>query len=213
MLPDYALGMLNAKYGYVEGAQLALALPKAATHIIGGSDSKDWFISISSFSRLTDQQKQETNALLSESGQLASYQNALSVLMKFYPECPMNFLFDQTNTLSELQSEDLRDFKLLLLQLFYRRGIEATFAQANALYIAFVTDKFKVMENLSLAEFPKIEDYPNTEISKRIASSVRATINLIFGMDVLTMTDWSKYFWNRGLELEPCNFEWASNDE
>jgi hypothetical protein len=93
------------------------------------------------------------------------------------------------------------------MQLFDRKGEEATFTQANALYIAFVTEKLKVTENVILAGFPKIQDYPNTEISKQIASSVRATTNVIFGGDILTATDWPKYFWNQGLHLEPCNFD------
>jgi hypothetical protein len=163
---------------------------------------------------LTKRQGQEVVELLTESGQIDFYRNAFSTLVNYYPECPLVFLFDLATPNPELPSEALRPFKQLLHRLFNRRSVEATFVQANAVYIAFVTGKLKVVENLTLAEFPRIEDYPNTEISKQIASSVRATINFIFGGDMLqTTTNWSKYFWNNGLQLEPCYFERETKDE
>jgi hypothetical protein len=76
--------------------------------------------------------------------------------------------------------------------------------QANGVYIAFVTGKLQVAPGLSLANFPAIEKYPETEESRRVASGVRMAVNMFIGMAEQSPNDWQKYFWNRGLELEPC---------
>lgn len=78
--------------------------------------------------------------------------------------------------------------------------------QATAIWIAFDAGMLKVAPHLALAEFPKIQDYPSTERSKEVASSIRATLNQMFG-DTKWMasgTNWPAAFWNRGIEIEPC---------
>jgi hypothetical protein len=209
ILPELIwLGVLNNIYGRVKGAELAITLPKIATSVGRETDKNEWFISVSCFSNLSKQQGQDVVELLTASGQIEPYRKAFSTLVNYYPECPLGFLFNSENPRMESPNKDLQHFKQLLNRLFDRKSVDATFVQANAIYIAFVLDKLKVSKNLTLAEFPKIQDYPNTEISKRIASSVRATINIIFGGDILeTTTFWPKYFWNRGLQIEPCYFD------
>jgi len=78
--------------------------------------------------------------------------------------------------------------------------------QATAVWIAFDSDKLKVASHLALADFPKIEEYPKTERSLQVAASIRAVLNPMFS-DTKWMasdTDWPIAFWNRGLEVEPC---------
>jgi hypothetical protein len=77
--------------------------------------------------------------------------------------------------------------------------------QANGVYIAFVTGKLQVARGLSLANFPAIEKYPETEESRRVASGVRMVVNMFIGMARQSPNDWQKYFWNRGLELARAN--------
>jgi len=209
ILPELIwLGVLNNIYGRVKGAELAITLPKIATSVGRDTDKNEWFISVSSFSNLSKQQGQAVVELLTASGQIELYRKAFSTLVNYYPECPLGFLFNSENPHMESPNKDLQHFKQLLNRLFDQKSVDATFVQANAIYIAFVLDKLKVSKNLTLAEFPRIQDYPNTEISKRIASSVRATINVIFSNDILQTTIfWPKYFWNRGLQIEPCYFD------
>ena len=72
--------------------------------------------------------------------------------------------------------------------------------QANAIYVAFVTDKLKVQRGTALANFPAVEKYPETDESRLVASSIRATINGFFGeMFLGKSTPWARYFWNRGI--------------
>ena len=77
-----------------------------------------------------------------------------------------------------------------------------------------MTDKLKVAKGLALADFPEIQDFPNTDKSRLIASAVRAIITGFIGEGLGFFGEglrdekagWSKYFWNRGLELENCYF-------
>ena len=90
--------------------------------------------------------------------------------------------------------------------LFVRSSRLATMVQASALWLAFDADRLKVAAELSLAQLPRIEDYPTTELSQRIAASIRASLNQMFGAQDLMASDggWPIAFWNRGLVLEPC---------
>jgi len=128
----------------------------------------------------------------------------LAPLHAHYPDHPMRALI--TTTAPDTASQDLGVIKALVGKLFDRASTTAIMAQATATWLAFDADRLKVSAGLALADFPRIEDYPDTEQSQRIAASIRATLNQMFGeTDLMASgTDWPVAFWNRGLELEPC---------
>ncbi|HKU07843.1 MAG TPA: hypothetical protein VJR30_17360 [Bradyrhizobium sp.] len=128
----------------------------------------------------------------------------LAPLHEHYPDHPMREL--STTTALAQGSEDLETIKELVGELFDRAATTAVMAQATATWLAFDADRLKVSAGLTLADFPRIEDYPDTEQSQRIAASIRATLNQMFGeTDMMgSGTDWPVAFWNRGLALEPC---------
>ncbi|WP_079538464.1 hypothetical protein [Bradyrhizobium lablabi] len=77
--------------------------------------------------------------------------------------------------------------------------------QATAVWLAFDADILKVTADLSLARFPEIQDYPDTEISQKIGASIRGGLNMFFGSQIhYANAPWPDYFWNRGLAIEPC---------
>jgi hypothetical protein len=128
---------------------------------------------------------------------------ALGPLHAHYPDHPMSGLVVADGTPS---SRNLGGLKALVGELFDRASKSATLTQATAMWLAFDADRLKVATGLALSDFPRIEDYPDTEQSQRIAASIRATLNQMFG-DVDLMASgscWPVAFWNRGLELEPC---------
>ena len=94
----------------------------------------------------------------------------------------------------------------MLLLLVDKTSTESTFLLANSLYFLMINGKMKVTKDSLLAKLPLIQDYPNSEISKMIASAVRATSNLMFNKPIIERKNntWVNYFWNRGLELEAC---------
>jgi hypothetical protein len=90
-------------------------------------------------------------------------------------------------------------------RMYPRSEVFATRVQASAVYFAFVAGCLKAATGTSLADFPEVENYPNTEPSQAVASSIRATLNFLYG-DARERfpTQWPANFWNRALELEEC---------
>lgn len=128
----------------------------------------------------------------------------LAPLHAHYPDHPMRELVSTVDGPSA--SQDLGALKKLLVELFDRASLSATMVQATATWLAFDAEYLKVSAGLALAEFPQIVDYPKTDQSQQIAASIRATLNQAFGTPDLMAsgTGWPIAFWNRGLELEPC---------
>ncbi|HWP91802.1 MAG TPA: hypothetical protein VNN20_06360 [Thermodesulfobacteriota bacterium] len=208
ILPELLwLGLLNEFYDYKTGAALALSLAKAAA-TVNDQPNKIWFASTSSYSILKKNQRNKIITFLRSSNELELLQKALFPLGAFYPKCPLDFLFGDRLPRTKKPREILGKFKLLLSRMFDRTGIPSTRIQANAVYIAFCTEMLVLDSKTSLANFPAVADYPETEESIRIAASVRATTTAFFGFEQNKKSSpWSTYFWNRGLELESCDYE------
>ena len=201
------LALINNRYGYMKGAELALALPKSAEEATKNHPMGAWFVTVSSYTQLSIEEKKKTVELLRRKNAFDQYRAALLPLIYFYPTCPLSFLFD-LETKKEIDTGDLEEIKRVLESIFDRRSVEATFIQANAVYIGFTVGKLVVSPDVSLARFPEVQYYPNTEVSKQVAASIRAMVNTIFGIDVIKDgLSWPTYFWNHGLELEKCNFD------
>jgi hypothetical protein len=203
VLPELLwLALLNATHGIRIGAELALAPALAASRII----PHKWFAPASAYSSLSDPQKMEVLEILKQGGKAEPIQRALNNLLWFYPNCPLAFLFPAGPTAPDDAKTALKDFKSILADLYYRVERAPMMMQANAIYIAFLTGILKVAPQVSLANFPEIEKYPDTPESERVGSGVRAGVNGFFGHSYDKSSMWPTYFWNRGLELEPCNF-------
>ncbi len=206
------LALINNRYGYMKGAELALALPRSAEEATKNNQRGTWFATVSSYAQLSIEEQERTVKILRSKNAFDQYRAALLPLIYFYPSCPLSFLFD-LETKKEIDTGDLEEIKRVLESIFDRRSVEATFIQANAVYIGFTVGKLVVSPDVSLARFPEVQYYPNTEVSKQIAASIRATVNTIFGIDVIKDgLSWPTYFWNHGLELEKCDFDWGNTD-
>jgi len=203
------LGILNQKYGRAKGAELGLLLARAAVKatVRESEQPVQWFGLTTAYATLEPAQQALLLKLL-QPDQFQLLKDGLIIFPTFYPQCPLNFLYQGSAPVPERPDEMLEEFKKLLSTLFNRQNDPATFMQANGIYIAFLTDKLKVASGLALANFPEIENYPHTEESKRVASGVRAVTDI----SVMTMlkekqSNWSAYFWNRGLEIQQCELE------
>ena len=190
----------------------AVAVALANTTQSSVSETKRRFYgTTSAYSSLTVQQQHTIVDVLRENHNLAPLHHALGPLVFFYPECPFSFLFEGQPPLVNHPRSSLMHLRALLMRLLFRRGQEATMMQATAVYIAFMTDLLKVTSSSSLANFPEIENYPTTEESRRVAASVRATITQFVAEHSNPSATWSVYFWNRGLSLQPCEFNQSAN--
>jgi hypothetical protein len=132
---------------------------------------------------------------------------AIKVLHDTYPKSPFSFITNNANT-SEKADQARSRFKKVLISIYDKTTVEGIFTQANVVYSAFVADRLKVFKGLALADFPEIQNYPHTEKSKIVAASIRSTVPVFFGIANKKSSEWwwPNYFWNRGLEVEHCEF-------
>src|SRR5207247_3320032 len=117
-------------------------------------------------------------------------------LFQYYPTFPLGFLFSEGNISNRPSA--LTDLKRVLNDLFDKELPSTVFVQSTVVYLAFVLDRLKVVEGLALARFPEVENYPHTEISRRVASAVRAAVLSFFKpASNQNVSVWPTEFWNR----------------
>lgn len=197
------IALLIDSHGHRRGVELALDLSKCASKT-PVSDRREFFAWMSSFQKLPTERQQSMLSSLAKSGALPDVCSALLDFQSLYPNSPLAFLEagEQSSNASIHSPERI---KAVLAELYGRRSILATHVQATVVYLAFAAGWFKVARNTSLADFPEVEHYPETEKSRQIAASVRATVNAFYGdFKGRESPDWPDKFWNRGLVIEPC---------
>jgi len=223
ILPELLwIGLLNHYYGFKEGAALSLGLARASAQTTGinpkefkkkfGKALKQTFSNTSAYRSLTAQQKQSVIECLRLWHQREQFIHALTPLVVFYPDCPLNFLFGGTAVSKE--EANLEEFKHVLSTFFDKYDKPATFMMANAAYIAFCTNKLKIIvsdnrdsnQDSALANFPAIQYYPDTDESMIVGASIRSTVNMLVAGEESSQ-EWPNYFWNRGLELDACDYQ------
>ena len=196
------IATLHHVFGNVVGTELALNLARSATERAPRTDHR-FFAAASDFTDLSVQEKDAIRTDMSGSGQVVRLQRAFATVCRYYPMFPLAFLCDDT-TDSEV---DLDTFKKIVRALFDKELPGTVFVASTVVYLAFVLDRLKVAEGLALAKFPEVERYPHTELSRRIASAVRATVLSFFGPSQRKApAAWPVQFWNRGIEIDDCVF-------
>ncbi len=196
MIPEFLwLALLPHACGYAAGVEVARKTAELARRV--PSESHRWFAGLSDFKHIPEDSRDDLISSLAAEGLLDNLRLALSPLQFAYPDHPLNYALGP-----EPGEPDLVALKQVLAEMFPRRATTAMRAQATALYLAFDAGFLKVAANSALADFPEVSIYPTTERSKQVAAAVRAALN---GLTIrLEASRWPDYFWNRGLELEPC---------
>jgi hypothetical protein len=201
------IALLNEKYGFAVGAELCVKFAKLALEVRGEDKVDGWFSTISAYSALSEEQKQEFVSHRQMKLPLEYYQNAFEELVFFYPECPLRFVFDLAGQSPEANQYRLDWFKEVLGKYYDRTSKDAMMVQGDVIYIGFQTKRLSVFQGSMLAELPALEEYPNSEKSRLVASGTRAAINGFIGSEIKSSTFvWSDYFWDRGKQLEFCEF-------
>jgi hypothetical protein len=210
ILPELLwIALLQNHYGHRRGVELVTVLARTARKL-SNSAKLQIFGAISSFKKLSDTEKDNIRNALATAGELFSIQEALFPLIVFYPDCPLHFLFSRkaSSTDADLLDAALNRLKTVVADLYDKTTRDATMVQATMVWLAFDADLLKVAKHLPLAKFPEIEKYPNTELSQEIASGIRGSVHMFFvPPHYVESADWPRYFWNRGLEIDPCYFE------
>jgi len=210
MMPELLWqGLLVGRYGVREGLGLALTLAKAANNSFPSESKRPFLATASGYGEMTPQQQEETIARLVASEQLPLLQQGLAPLLALYPQCPLAFLFNgQVPTMDA--DDGLERVKSAVTQLYDKRSKPATVVIANTIFIGALTGKIRYTAQTQMPNLEAVFEYPNTDESREVASRLRASVSAftnLLGDDVASA--WPRYFWNRGLELEPCDVDGA----
>jgi len=208
MIPELLwIALIQEYYGHPKGVSLITSMARLARKC-APSEKIRIFASISSFTEMTSDEQLCLQNGLATSEELFEIQNALTPLIVFYPECPLRFLFPTTPSLTDVGNQHLENFKALVAGLYNKISRNTMMVQATAVWLAFDSGALKVFKGLTLASFPEIEKYPNTELSQKVAGSIRASVPMFFTEHHYPVTsNWPRYFWNRGFEIDPCYFQ------
>lgn len=202
------IGLIQYDYGHQRGVELITSFTRTMRQV-RSSSSREIFAATSSYSEIAGAEWAELRERMSATGDLPKLQQSLEPLIALYPQCPLGPVFAVPPTVAPENA--LERMRNLVASLFHRADRDPMMVQATAIWLAFDSGVLKVQRGLSLAQFPEIEHYPDTEISKRVGGAIRATLNGFFGQEQLysRASSWPPYFWNRGLTLSPCEL---SND-
>lgn len=194
--------LLNEKYGIPETARLIHSICDSIKQI----DSKENLIFQSRITTLSSVEKKNLIRNFEERSIISKLQTALHDFIFLYPKSQLSFIFKKAP--SKLNDKNfITKYKSLLSQLIDRISVSAIFMQVLPIYSAVLLGKLKIAEGLALADIEALKDYPNTTRSQDVGASIRSALTLIIVDEVIEpeLTDWVKYFWNQGKEIEPLD--------
>ncbi len=143
---------------------------------------------------------------LAEAGMLKEIQACFGDFLVLYPACPIARVLDlQPTKIVDVGYLDQFEKRLRVLE--NKRSRDAVLVQAQAVYMAFASERLHVTQGLALADFPEVVNYPDTERSLEVGASICATVNMLAGHNLLDFREdgWVQYFWLRSLELHPLD--------
>lgn len=203
MLPELIwIGLINERVGYVRGARI-IEKVFLAVDALKEKDQDGNYALMSSFNKLTADQKTAITQALSEEGVLGIIQNSIAPLVLLYDDCPLIFLGPPTNTYS--QKDLISIIRLCVGKTIDRYDTPGIVLFGAMLLARLVTRKIKFSADMDLPDFNSVIDSPGSEEAKRAAGFMRANGLAEFGM-IKADNLWAKKFWDKNFELSPCEF-------
>lgn len=209
ILPELIwLAVIIEKLGVKRGVEIGAKIAKIANGIL----SSEYFAFISSFDLLSAEQKKNLVQLLIDENCFDEVYGSLNPFLQLYPECPLKFLDNQQQY--PIQMQTINDFKKILSKYFDRREQPAMIIQTNVVYFAGICGKLHYNSNIHVPNLESIITNFESEGSKLACSGVRATVNGFYGYISKKISDrWPRYFWNRGIQIEPTTPIKREDDE
>jgi hypothetical protein len=192
------LAQLNEQLGIRDTARIA--------ETIGLAVRRDKYpISImflTSLAELSEEDSQRVQEALDKNKLLNSAKTALAQLTGHYPHFPVKWLRPESDV--SLENAFLPAFKKALADLLDKSARRSVLMIAQAVYGFTAAGCLPA----SIDDFEEVLKYPDTEKSKAVASSVRSINMLMVSLNIVETQklQWSNYFWQRGLELEPVDY-------
>ncbi len=193
--------ILNDKLGVNKTCELSLLLIKALEE----NKSSKPLCFISNFSNLDSQYVKNSIVKLS-SQNIEIIIDALNILFRLFPNCPLKIL--QPNYNEKYTLDDVKYLKRILKPLLSKNNKEYILTLANTMLYIFETDRLKVPSGNSLLQLNEITYYPDTDLSRKIASTIRSSMNFFIGQkEFILECDWEKDFWRKAFEFEPYKID------
>ena len=203
ILPElFWIALLIQMNGEKTGIDAALSLCKVCLEVKEPSDFP-FYGNMSLFTIHSDEERKAILEKLNYS-QKKILAESLDSLFALYPENPLQYLKSKEKRLKErdhimIVSETIEE----MFDKTTRLSIET---QAALMYFGFESGKFHVADGLMLANFPEIQKYPDTDLSRMVAAAIRSSTPMFISHQLEKTGDkWSYYFWNRGLEISSCS--------
>jgi hypothetical protein len=204
ILPELLwIALIHKSHGDRRAVEI-ITLFSRSVRAIKPDSARKWFAATTDYTSLSPADYEQLRLALQEQKMLADILAPLEPLIESYPECPLAGLSPKPPTRS-VRKNRLALVREVVASLYKRSERGPMMVQATAIWLAFDAGILKVTSDLSMARFPEIEHYPNTEISQKIGGSIRGGLNIFFGNEThYPSATWPDYFWNRGLTIEPC---------
>jgi len=185
---------------------------KIAEYFKGRENRDHWWAFISDYSQLTDEDAEALRRHLSEKGVLLRLVESLTDFLDLYPACPISRLLSRPPA-GIVDVGYIARFENRMKELDDKRSRNGVLIQAQVLYIGFILGKLFVKRGLALADFPEVQNYPNSEKSLKVGAAVCASVNMVAGKMLPKYSDdaWVQYFWKRSLDLRPLDFRQLEN--
>lgn len=199
------IALIQDCFGHRDGVELLTRTARAARTAAPSSPSPI-FGAVGAFEVINSAQQEKICIALASTGDLSGIQKALFPLVALYPECPMRFLFSSTFAEADTLEYYLHYLKGLVADLYDKSARDTMMVQASFIWLAIDSGTLQVAnDGVGLANFSEIENYPDTDQSIRVGSSIRAAMSVFFGADQhAPSSNWPTYFWSRGIEIDVC---------
>ncbi len=207
MIPELLwINLVEADHGNPRAIEIVTAVARIARTFVEAVPILT-FAYASDFARIAPEDRARFLVELNSKGILTELQEALSELVSWFPDCPLSEVFFESA--SAPTPSGLEEIKSAVIGLYDRQSRSSTMTQATTVWLAIDSGGLVVSGGLVLAQFPKIEEYPDTELSLQIAASIRSTVNMLVGnrRDLDSIPGWHNQFWSMGLTFEKCEFD------
>jgi len=167
-------------------------------------------------SNLEEFKDSEVNDFINNFSNEEWYKSINKGLNSFNTILPYNplYRFFKTDGVVEIDicKQELKD---TILSLKSKRNKEFVLAVSNIIYYLLILERIKIPNDSIINELNKISDYPHTEESQILASTLRANIYLIIKSHDFNSQEskWKNTFWKMCNKLEPNNIKNIFNYE
>ena len=193
------IDLLFEKCGPQRAVEITEECAKSAQGLFDGKD----YVYSCDYDSLSDEDFQSLREELEEKT-LADLGSALAPLAYHYPTFPQARL---VGSLEDFDPDCIGLLQNAVNDLSSRHSRPATIVQSTYIYTLVVTGKISIPEGTPFDDFNEIMDYPETDQSRLIGSSVRAATKANWAAQKGEgQSEWMKRFWKRGFEITECIF-------